>query len=96
MDPVKKRIRDLLVLAAPGSGGTDAERDTARMMAERLMQKYALKEADIPERQIEAPRPQRPVPQPMREFTVVIRVNPGGWAGGTSSTAASFFDFEVG
>ena len=91
MDAIKRKIRSLLALAAPNSGATDAERATARRLAGRLMRKHGLKEQDIPQRQVEAPRPRR-VYRPIQPTTVVVSdFFKATWGPDDTTTGSSFF-----
>lgn len=82
MDDVKRRVRSLLCLAAAGSGATEAERETAQRLAQQLMAKHGLTEAEIPEREVA--RRQAPPPAPVFTGRVVFVFN--GFGGNTSTT----------
>ena len=47
INDIKRKVRSLLAVAAPGSGATDAERDTARRMADKLMADNGFSEKDV-------------------------------------------------
>lgn len=79
MDDVKRKVRSLLTVAAAGSGATDPERETARRLADQLMAKHGLTEAEIPQRQSHTPPPAVPrAPRPTD--TVVVNVNGQNYA----------------
>lgn len=93
-----RRIRSLLEVAKPGSGATEPERDTAKRLAKSLMDAAGLNERDIPERQIETPKPPPPPPQ----YVVVFQFGGGiGGFGGcsvnsstnTGTTSESFWGY---
>lgn len=68
---VKRRVRSLLEVAKPTSGATDAERATAKSLADKLMAAHGLTEADIPQRRLDS----TPPPPPPAPSTVNIYVN---------------------
>jgi uncharacterized protein YlxP (DUF503 family) len=47
---VRRKIRGLLRMAAPGSGATEAERATAQSLVGKLMKRYGISEAQLNER----------------------------------------------
>jgi hypothetical protein len=83
MEAIKRKVRSLLELAAPSSGATEPERATARAMADKLMAKHGLSEADVPRREVAARRPEPP-PPPRQAFVFSagmggIHINVGGY-----------------
>lgn len=58
-----KRVRSLLTVADPRHGATEPERATARRLADALMAENGLREADVPEREVERAAPPPPPPQ---------------------------------
>lgn len=68
MDAIKRKIRSLLTLAAPGSGATDPERATAKSMADKLLAQHGLRESEIPLREVE----RRPPPPPVVEIVIHV------------------------
>lgn len=84
VEAVKRRVRSLLVLAAPGSGATEPERATARRLADKLMAAYGLHENEIPQRQVEKRPPPPPTPP---EYAFVVNIGGFGFGfNGTNST----------
>ena len=73
MDKIKNRILKLLAVAAEGSGATGPERDTAKMLAEKLAKKYNLLNKDLQEKKAELPRSTAPPPRPRGAVVTVGR-----------------------
>lgn len=69
-EKIVERIRKCLRLAAPDSGATPAERDTAKRMADALMKQYKVKERDL------APKPGRDGHSAGSFDEVIITVTP--------------------
>lgn len=76
-----KRIRSLLTVADPRYGATEPERATARRLADALMAENGLREADVPEREVE-----RAAPPPPPTWTVVVNLG-GGFNFNDSTTS---------
>ncbi len=93
MDDIKRKVRSLLAVAAPGSGATGPERDTAQSLATKLMARHGLKESDIPQRQVEGARRHAPPPP---EYTAkqVVKVFVGGLGGFNFDFDGGVFNFD--
>ena len=89
MDAIRRKIRSLLAVAAAGSGATDAERETAKRLADALMRKHGLSESDIPHRQVELPRSQPPQYRESQWF-VIRRYASADTVTGTTNTSSGF------
>ena len=85
----KRKIVSCLNLAAPKSGATDGERETAKAMAAKLMLQHGIEAAEL-----RGPAPERRAPPPPQDYGgVVIVVNLGGFQYGFQGfSARSDFD----
>lgn len=88
MDKLKRRVRSLLVVARD-KGATEAERATAKSLAEKLMAMNGWTERDIPERVVGRQENSLPPPEPV----IVVNVSVGGYSFNFEPTTHNSFRF---
>ena len=80
IERVKRRVRKLLATAAPDSGATEAERSTARRLADFMLREHGIREGDAA----------LPQPRPLHPYVSVVV---GGRTSGTANEGCFRWSF---